>query len=75
MYNDIDDVTTWLDTTENLIDTYETREKQAAEDDGSRAQGVPQEGDVEEEMVHVVEEILVSLTSMKNQCLFWVGFQ
>ncbi len=61
MYNDIDDVTTWLDTTENLIDTYEKQEKQAA--DGSHDQGVLQEGEVEEERVHVVEEILVSLSS------------
>ena len=59
MYSDIDDVTTWMDATEDLIDTYENHEKQAAGDDGSRDQGVPQDGEVPEEMVHVVEEILV----------------
>lgn len=54
----MDDVETWLDTTGDLIDKYERREKEP-DDDGkdARDQGVPQ---VEEEMVHVVEEVLVS---------------
>ena len=56
----MDDVTTWMDSTEKLIDTYENQEKQAAGDDGSRDLAVPHVGEVPEEMVHVVEEILVS---------------
>lgn len=56
----MDDVTTWMDGTEKLIDTYENQEKQAAGDDGSRDPAVPQIGEVPKEMVHVVEEILVS---------------
>ena len=63
MYSDIDDVTTWMDATDDLIDTYENHEKQAAGDDGSRDQGVPQDGEVPEEMVHVVEEILVGFAA------------
>ena len=63
MYNDIDDVTTWLDTTANLIDTYEDHEKQPADGDGSRDKAVLQD-EVQEEMVHVVEEILVRLIRM-----------
>ena len=63
MYSDIDDVTTWMDATDDLIDTYENHEKQAAGDDGSRDEGVPQDGEVPEEMVHVVEEILVGFAA------------
>jgi hypothetical protein len=59
MYNNIDGVTTWLDSTVHLIDTYEGHEKQTADGDGSRDQTAPQE-EVQEEMVHVVEEILVN---------------
>ena len=49
-----------MNITEILIYTYENHEKQAAGDDGSRDQGVPQDREVPEEMVHVVEKILVS---------------
>ncbi|XP_028414728.1 nuclear anchorage protein 1-like isoform X2 [Dendronephthya gigantea] len=59
LYNDIDDVTNWLDTTENLIDKYENHEKETADDGSSREQHVRQDGEVEEEMVHVVEDLLI----------------
>ena len=67
LYNNIDDVTTWLDTTENLIDTYENHEKQSDDQD------MPKDSQIQEEMVHVVEDILVCLTETKNMnicCLY-----
>lgn len=68
----MDDVTTWMDTTEELINTYENHEKQAAGDDGSRDQSVPQTGEVPEEMVHVVEEILVSSAEFTSKVVEFV---
>ena len=55
LYTDMDDITTWLDTTDRLIDTYEDRERQMNEESTSK-----DVGEVQEEMVHVVEDIMVS---------------
>lgn len=62
----MDDVSTWLDVTNNLIDMYEDREKEVDDgkvsvDDALKETDFKHEGEVKEEMVHVVEEILVSL--------------
>lgn len=56
----MDDVTSWLDTTESLINTYESREKTRDDEDDSRDQEASKDDGIKEEIVHVVEEILVS---------------
>ena len=50
-----------MDTTESLIDKYENHEKETADDGSPREPLVTQDGEVKEEMVHVVEDLLVCL--------------
>lgn len=67
LYSDMDDVSDWLDNTDDLIDTYDDKKPQGEDETTTDTDveevkdvDVKHKGEVKEEKVHVVEELLVS---------------